>query len=199
DNWETQRRAGLDLVPTGDFSLYDHVLDTAALVGAVPGRFGWQGGPVDLDTYFAMARGREGVPALALTKWFDTNYHYLVPEFGPGQRFALSGSKPFDELAEARAQGIPARPLLLGPISFLLLGRSTTPGFEPLAELLDALLPVYREVISRLAAGGAAWIQLDEPCLGQERSAAELAALGRAYAGLAEVKGGAKLLVQTYF
>ena len=202
ENWRFQQQAGLDLIPSGDFSLYDQVLDTVALVGAVPPRFGWTGGPVDLDTYFAMARGTthgEGVAALVLTKWFDANYHYLVPEFAPGQTFQLASSKPFDELAEAQAIGVRARPVLLGPLSFLLLGRSTQAGFNPLEGLLDALLPVYQEVLRRLSAQGAEWIQLDEPCLTQERSAAELEALRHAYAALSQARGNAKLLVQTYF
>ncbi len=142
-NWTTQRAAGLDLIPVNDFSFYDHVLDTTALVGAVPYRYGWDSDTVDLDTYFAMARGRTGVrPARAqeMTKWFDTNYHYLVPEFVPHQRFRLASDKPFAEFAEARAAGIPAKPTLLGPITFLLLGKGGEDGVEPLS-LLDALLP----------------------------------------------------------
>ncbi|MEA2524306.1 MAG: 5-methyltetrahydropteroyltriglutamate--homocysteine methyltransferase, partial [Thermomicrobiales bacterium] len=200
-NWSAQIAAGLDLVPINDFSLYDHVLDTAALVGAVPYRYGWTDETVDLDTFFAMARGRTGArPARAMdmTKWFDTNYHYLVPEFLPGQRFRLATDKPFAELAEARDAGVPAKPTLLGPITFLLLGKGAEDGVEPLS-LLDALLPVYAEVIQRLAEGGAEWIQLDEPALVLDRTPAELAAVERAYAALAEVKGTAKLLVQTAY
>jgi 5-methyltetrahydropteroyltriglutamate--homocysteine methyltransferase len=200
-NWTAQVAAGLDLVPVNDFSLYDHVLDTAALVGAVPYRYGWTGETVDLDTLFALARGRAGARparALEMTKWFDTNYHYLVPELLPGQRFRLSSDKPFAEFAEARAAGVPAKPTLLGPITFLLLGKGAEDGVAPLS-LLDALLPVYREVVGRLAADGAAWIQLDEPALVLDRTPAELAAVERAYASLAEVKGSAKLLVQTFF
>ncbi|MEA2586071.1 MAG: 5-methyltetrahydropteroyltriglutamate--homocysteine methyltransferase [Thermomicrobiales bacterium] len=200
-NWSAQIAAGLDLVPINDFSLYDHVLDTAALVGAVPYRYGWTDETVDLDTFFAMARGRTGArPARAMdmTKWFDTNYHYLVPEFLPGQRFRLATDKPFAELAEARDAGVPAKPTLLGPITFLLLGKGTEDGVEPLS-LLDALLPVYADVIQRLAEGGAEWIQLDEPALVLNRTPAELAAVERAYAALAEVKGTAKLLVQTAY
>jgi 5-methyltetrahydropteroyltriglutamate--homocysteine methyltransferase len=202
ERWLAQHDAGLDFVPCGDFSLYDHVLDTVALVGAVPPRFAWNGGPVDLDTYFAMARGTshgEGVAALALTKWFDTNYHYLVPEFSAGQTFQLADTKPFDELAEAQDCGVPARPVLLGPLSFLLLGRSTQAGFSPLDGLLDALLPVYAEVVRRLAAQGARWIQIDEPCLVQERSRDDLDALRTAYTTLHAAAGECKLLLQTYF
>jgi 5-methyltetrahydropteroyltriglutamate--homocysteine methyltransferase len=200
-NWEAQISAGLDLVPVNDFSLYDQVLDTIALVGAVPDFYGWAGEQVDLDTYFAMARGRVGArPARALdmTKWFDSNYHYLVPELAPDQQFRLASTKPFDELAEAQASGVPAKPVLLGPLSFLLLAKGTDEGKAPL-DLLDALLPIYAEVIERLAASGAEWIQLDEPTLVQDRTPAELEAFNRAYAALAEAKGNAKLLVQTMY
>jgi 5-methyltetrahydropteroyltriglutamate--homocysteine methyltransferase len=200
-NWTMQRAAGLDLIPVNDFSLYDHVLDAVALTGAVPPRYGWTGPAVDLDTYFAMARGRGGPGAarpLEMTKWFDTNYHYLVPEFWRGQQFRLASEKPVAELAEARADGIPAKPVLLGPVSFLLLGKSTDEGLDPL-DLLDALLPVYEEVIARLAAGGAEWIQLDEPVLCQDRTSRELAALERSYSRLGRAKGNAKLLVQTAY
>lgn len=202
NNWECQRDAGIDLIPSNDFSLYDHVLDTIALVGAVPERYHWDGGIVDLDTYFAMARGaqRKGldVTALEMTKWFDTNYHYLVPEFAPDMHFLLSSNKPFEEFEQAKALRITTKPVLLGPMSFLLLGKSRVEGFEPL-DLLDALLPVYREVIDRLASLGAEWIQLDEPCFVQDRNDRERAALARAYEDLSQHRGSANLLVQTYF
>ncbi len=192
-NWKTQRDAGIDLIPCNDFSLYDQVLDTVALAGAVPDRYHWSEDAVDLDTYFAMARGaqREGldVTALEMTKWFDTNYHYLVPELVPGQTFRLASTKPFDELDHASSLGIHAKPVLIGPVSFLLLSKSRDERFDPLS-LLDALVPVYREVVSRLAEMGAEWIQLDEPCFVQDRSGDERAALTRAYGDLA---------VQTYF
>jgi 5-methyltetrahydropteroyltriglutamate--homocysteine methyltransferase len=199
--WTAQVAAGLDLIPVNDFSLYDQVLDAAALVGAVPARYGWTGERVDLDTYFAMARGRTGrqpARAMEMTKWFDTNYHYIVPELDPRQPFRLASDKPFAELAEARAQGLPAKPMLLGPVTFLLLSKGTGDGGSVLS-LLDALLPVYEETIRWLAAGGAEWIQLDEPALVLDRSPEELAAVARAYAALARAKGAAKLLVQTAF
>jgi len=208
-NWVTQRDAGIDLIPSNDFSLYDQVLDTIALAGAVPPRYGWQGGEVDLDLYFAMARGeqdtRRDTPALEMTKWFDTNYHYLVPELHPGQRFRLSSTKPMDELVEAQALGIATRPVLLGPVSLLLLAKvrddDGSNGFDPLAESLDPLLAVYREIVKSLATRGATWIQLDEPCFVQDRGPREWTALQRAYTALGDpsVKRGAKLLLQTYF
>jgi 5-methyltetrahydropteroyltriglutamate--homocysteine methyltransferase len=201
-NWDAQSAAGLDLIPVNDFSLYDQVLDTCALVGAIPPRFGWVGGTVDLDLLFAMARGGAGdepARAMDLTKWFDTNYHYLVPEFSVDQTFRLSSGKPFAELTEAQAAGIPAKPVLLGPITFLLLGRMTgDDGASPLS-LLDALLPVYAEVIERLASGGAQWIQIDEPILVTDLTPDQLAAVERAYAVLAQAKGSARLLLQTAY
>lgn len=200
-NWATQRAAGLDLIPINDFSLYDHVLDAVALVGAIPPRYGWTGPVVDLETYFAMARGHSGPGAarpLKMTKWFDTNYHYLVPEFWRGQQFRLASEKPFTELAEARTAGVPAKPVLVGPLTLLLLGKSPADDVAPL-DLLDAVLPVYEEAIARLAASGAEWIQLDEPVLCQDRTPQELTALERAYTRLAGAKGSAKLLVQTAY
>src|SRR5438552_2150129 len=201
-HWRLQQDAGIDLVPTNDFSYYDRVLDGCTLVGAVPKRYGWAGGPVDLDTYFAMARGVQtggrDVTAMEMTKWFDTNYHYIVPEFEPGQAFRLSSSKPVDEFLEAKALGIRAKPVLIGPVTFLLLGKTRTARFDRLA-LLDALLPAYAEVLSRLAAAGATWVQLDEPCLALDRTPAEREAFARAYRFLADQAPKVKLLVATYF
>jgi 5-methyltetrahydropteroyltriglutamate--homocysteine methyltransferase len=201
-HWRLQRDAGIDVIPSNDFSYYDRMLDTCALVGAVPKRYGWAGGPVDMDTYFAMARGVQSggrdVTAMEMTKWFDTNYHYLVPEFEPGQTFRLSSSKPVDELQEAKALGIDTKPVLIGPVTFLLLGKARTARFDRLT-LLDALLPVYAEVLTRLAAAGATWVQLDEPCLALDRTPAERAAFVRAYRFLAERAPNVKILVATYF
>ncbi len=201
-HWTLQRDAGLDLVPVNDFSLYDRMLDAGALVGAVPARYGWTGGDVDLDTYFAMARGVQGkgrdVVAMEMTKWFDTNYHYLVPELEANQTFRLASQKPFDELAEAKKLGLAAKPVLIGPVTFLLLGKAHGKAFDRLT-LLERLLPVYGEVIARLAQAGAPWIQLDEPCLALDRAPAELAAYRAAYAHLAKHAGPAKLLLATYF
>jgi 5-methyltetrahydropteroyltriglutamate--homocysteine methyltransferase len=199
-NHALQVAAGLDLVPVNDFSLYDQVLDTIALVGAVPDRYGWAGGSVDLDTYFAMARGSVGerqAVAMEMTKWFDANYHYLVPELAPGMRFRLASTKPISELAEAREEGVPAKPVFLGPLTFLLLGKGMEDG-SPF-DLLDDLLPIYQEVVARLAAVGAEWIQFDEPVLVQDRAPHDLDALSRIYAALAEAKGSAKLLIQTMY
>jgi len=206
-HWTAQRAAGIDLIPVNDFSLYDHVLDAIALIGAVPARYQWQQArqraTVDLGTYFAMARGVQradlDAKAMAMTKWFDTNYHYIVPEWRSGQRFSLASSKPFDELAEAHALGIPAKPVLLGPLTLVLLGMIHDERVDVLGETLPRVVAVYGEVIERLAAAGADWIQLDEPCLVQDRTPEELSALQRVYETLAAHKGNAKLLIQTYF
>src|SRR5207247_2152233 len=142
--------------------------------------------------------GGRDITAMEMTKWFDTNYHYLVPEFEPGQSFRLSSSKPVDEFQEAKALGIRTKPVLIGPVTFLLLGKARTARFDRLT-LLDALLPVYAEVLSRLAAAGATWVQLDEPCLALDRTPAERAAFVRAYRFLAERVPKLKILVATYF
>jgi len=152
DGWSRQHAAGLDTVPCGDFSLYDHVLDTAVLVGAVPPRYralaarAESDGGGELATYFAMARGlqdgRLDVPALEMTKWFDTNYHYLVPELYPGMTFELAGDAPIEAFIAATLRGVVPRPVLLGPLSFLLLGKPAGGGDPTL--LGDRLLPVYQ-------------------------------------------------------
>src|SRR5919109_4083650 len=205
-NWRLMQEAGIDLIPSNDFSLYDHVLDTIALVGAVPERYGHDGGAVDIETYFAMARGRQeegiDVTAMEMTKWFDTNYHYIVPELGPDTRFSLSSSKPFDEHAEAMEElGIDTVPVLIGPVSFLLLSKpadGVAADFDPL-DLIESLVEVYGEVIERLAEQGATWVQLDEPCFVEDRSERELDALRLAYEELAKVRERPRILVKTYF
>ncbi|HXI03257.1 MAG TPA: 5-methyltetrahydropteroyltriglutamate--homocysteine S-methyltransferase [Candidatus Saccharimonadales bacterium] len=199
-----QKGAGIDHVPCNEFSFYDHVLDTAVMAGAIPSRYKWTGGPVDMRTYFAMARGLQDsaagidVPAMEMTKWFDTNYHYIVPELAPDQKFSLSSNKPVEEFAEARGLGVHARPVLVGPVSFLLLGKSTESGASTL-DLLDGLLPVYEEMLRRLAGAGADWIQMDEPFLAMDIDDAARAAFVKSYARLAAVSPGLRLLVATYF
>lgn len=195
--WTLQQECGCDIIPVNDFSFYDHVLDTTAMVGAVPARFGQVGTTVDLATYFAMARGRDGVPAMEMTKWFDTNYHYIVPEFHSGQTFRLASTKIVDEFLEAKQQGVPARPVLLGPVSYLLLGKTESQHDQ--LSLLDALLPVYLEVLSRLVDAGATWVQIDEPALVTDLSAEVAAAFQNAYRYLAEAKLPVKVMLTTYF
>ena len=199
-HWQLQRDAGADVVPCNDFSLYDHVLDTAWLVDAIPARYRPLIEADPLAGYFALARGHQqggfDLPALEMTKWFDTNYHYLVPELDAGQQFRLRDNKPLREFLEAKAAGFAARPVLLGPVSLLKLAK-TTDGSDPLA-LLERLLPVYAEVLASLAAAGADWVQIDEPCLVLDLDAASRAAYQTAYAALAQ---GARpqLLLATYF
>jgi len=193
--WETLRDAGLPDIPSNTFSLYDHVLDTAVMVNAVPKRFA---GLEGLDAYFAMARGAEGVTALELTKWFDTNYHYLVPELEQATDLRLVGDKPVKEYREAKQLGIETRPVVLGPVSFLLLSKAVEPGFASL-DLLDPLLVAYEQLLGELHEAGAQWVQLDEPALAADRTPAELEALRRAYQRLGSLPDRPKLLVSTYF
>jgi len=201
-HWQLQRDIGLDRIPANDFSFYDRMLDTCAMVGAVPPRYGWKSDWVDADTYFAMARGSQGkgrdVTAMEMTKWFDTNYHYIVPELERGQRFRMASAKPANEYREAKAAGIDATTVLIGPLTFLLLAKSKGAAFDRLS-LLDALLPVYGDVLDSLASAGATWVQIDEPCLALDRSDAERAAYVRAYKFLASRAGKLRLLVATYF
>ena len=201
-HWQLQRDIGLDRIPANDFSFYDRMLDTCALVGAVPPRYGFKGEWMDADTYFAMARGSQGksrdVTAMEMTKWFDTNYHYIVPELERGQRFRMASAKPANEYREAKAAGIDATTVLIGPLTFLLLAKTRGTAFDRLS-LLDALLPVYGDVLESLAAAGATWVQIDEPCLALDRTEAERAAYVRAYTQLARRAGKLQLLVATYF
>ena len=205
-HWEEQDGLGLDVVPSNDFSYYDQVLDTCAMVGAVPKRFPWDGGTVDLDTYFAMARGLQekdlagessGVQAMEMTKWFDTNYHYLVPELSRDTDFSLSSTKVVDEYEEALESGVDTRPVLVGPVSFLLLGKTREDDLDAL-DLLDDLLPVYADVLRRLADAGADAVQFDEPTLVEDRTDEERAAYAAAYETLADA-ADIDIHVATYF
>ncbi|MDD5087335.1 MAG: 5-methyltetrahydropteroyltriglutamate--homocysteine S-methyltransferase [bacterium] len=194
-NWMRQKQLGLNHVPCGDFSLYDHVLDTIAMTGAVPPRFGWSGARVDLETYFAMARGRGTAAALEMTKWFDTNYHYIVPEFGRDTSFRLASEKIIEEFKEAKSLGISTRPVLLGPLSFLFLGKCSDDSDR--FALLDSLLKVYEDVLDKLAAAGAEWIQIDEPILVLDLPESVRSLFERAYAKLSAVK--IEILLAAYF
>lgn len=214
ESWLLQKQKGIDIIPSNDFSFYDHVLDTAVMVGAIPAAYGWKGGQVSLDTYFAMARGStgeeahadcghqhhhgHGVPALEMTKWFDTNYHYMVPELGPDQTFALTANKPLDAFIEAKTLGIDTRPVILGPVTFLKLAKGSEEGFAPL-DLLARLLPVYAKVLAELRAAGADWVQIDEPCFGLDLSQEEQAALQHTYRALHELVPDLKIMLATYF
>jgi 5-methyltetrahydropteroyltriglutamate--homocysteine methyltransferase len=182
--------AGIDVLPVGDFALYDHVLDAAELAGITAERHGTG----DLAAHFRACRGAEGVRPLELTKWFDTNYHYLVPELHAAQELRVSAGKWLAHLAEAHELGVAARPVVLGPLSLLLLAKGSR---DPLA-LLPALTEVYAELLRRLAAAGAREVQLDEPCLVLDRSARELDAFATAYGALADA-GGPSICLATYF
>jgi 5-methyltetrahydropteroyltriglutamate--homocysteine methyltransferase len=170
-NWLLEKDFGIDLIPSNDFSFYDHVLDMAFTINAIPERYSdlpRNSEKSKLDLYFAMARGfqKGGVDIIAMemTKWFDTNYHYIVPEFYKNQRFNLSNLKFIDEFLEAKKLGIITKPVLLGPVSFLLLGKEKEPDFDRI-DILKNLLPVYFEMLKILIINGAKWIQFDEPFL----------------------------------
>jgi len=174
------------------------------MVGAVPHRYVWKGPQVDRETYFAMARGTaqkgtaNGVPAMEMTKWFDTNYHYIVPEFTKDQEFSLGSLKPVTKFLEAKSLGIHTRPVLLGPISFLLLGKGKEPGFDPLT-LLERILPIYEGVLRRLAEAGATWIQMDEPMLALDARPEVQRGFRSAYERLASISESLHILLATYF
>jgi 5-methyltetrahydropteroyltriglutamate--homocysteine methyltransferase len=205
-HWNIQAQAGLQWVPVGDFAWYDHILEWSTLLGAVPARFGQaEAAPVSLDTLFRMARGRapSGTPAAAceMTKWFDTNYHYIVPELHPQQTYRIARPYLFEQVAEAQALGFKARPVIPGPLTWLWLGKGDAygegAGDPAKLALLDNLLPVYEEVLTRLAAQGVDWVQVDEPILALELPQAWRAALAGVYGRLAAQ--GVKLLLTTYF
>ncbi|HET9146979.1 MAG TPA: 5-methyltetrahydropteroyltriglutamate--homocysteine S-methyltransferase, partial [Acetobacteraceae bacterium] len=206
-HWAAQRGAGISHIPSHDFSLYDHVLDMAVMLGAIPRGYGWSGeGPVPLATCFALARGaggeagcghahHGGLPALEMTKWFDTNYHYLVPRLAPGQRFVLTGNRPLTAWREAEALGLRTRPVLLGPVSFLMLSK-TDDGADPL-DHLPALVPVYAALLRELAEAGVAWVQMDEPVLALDLPPRARDAFTLAYAALAG--DSPDILLASYF
>jgi 5-methyltetrahydropteroyltriglutamate--homocysteine methyltransferase len=195
-HWRLQASSGLDFIPVGDFSYYDQVLDTSVMLGVIPERFG---SPTGLDTYFRMARGQasDGTPyrACEMTKWFDTNYHYLVPEVTTDQKFALSSSKLFDETRELQALGYQPKPVLLGPLTWLWLAK-TTSDFNKL-DLVDRLLPVYGEILRRLAGQGVQWVQIDEPILVLDLPTAWKNAFEAVYNRLQSAP--VKMLLTTYF
>ena len=196
DTWSQLVAAGLDSVPVNTFSYYDQVLDTTALLGALPARV--QGISDDLDRYFAAARGTGDIAPLEMTKWFDTNYHYIVPEIGPKTSFSLHPEKVLAELKEARDQGVPARPVIVGPLTFLLLSKAVDGGGAPI-ERLDEVVPLYAELLGLLADNGAEWVQLDEPVLVTDISADATALAEKVYNELGSVKKRPAIHVATYF
>lgn len=200
EHWERQKDADIDLIPSNDFSFYDQVLDMSLTVGAIPARYT----SLKQDKtklYFAMARGEQSngkdVIAMEMTKWFDTNYHYIVPEFTKDQSFSLADTKPIDEYKEARTLGIQTKPVLLGPVSYLLLGKEKEAGFHRL-ELLERLLPVYADLLKSLEDAGAEWVQIDEPFLVFDLNEQTHEAYKKAFVFLAG-QTRLKLLLATYF
>jgi len=201
-NWKTQKDKGIAHIPSNDFALYDQVLDHIQLFGAIPARYEALKSGDPLTLYFAMARGyqADGIDAVAMemTKWFDTNYHYIVPEFEPNQAFSLFTNKPVDEFTEAKAQGVLTKPVIIGPVTFLALGKMRKGDGNTLS-LLPNLLPAYAKLFAALEKAGAEWIQIDEPFLALDLSADMKKAYQSAYAELAKSKGKLKFLINTYF
>ncbi|OCX53598.1 5-methyltetrahydropteroyltriglutamate--homocysteine S-methyltransferase [Mucilaginibacter sp. PPCGB 2223] len=206
-NWKTQQDAGIDLIPCNDFSFYDQVLDTSLMLGAVPKRYSpvlsRDNGKHEIDLYFAMARGyqRDGldITAMEMTKWFDTNYHYIVPEFTADQQFKIFSEKVFEEFNFGRqVLGVVPKPVLLGPVSYLLLGKEKEAGFDKI-DLIKRLVPVYVDILKRLKVQGAVWVQLDEPFLALDLSPKEKEAYKQAYAEIRKQCPQLNILLATYF
>ncbi|SIO17277.1 methionine synthase (B12-independent) [Sulfurivirga caldicuralii] len=196
-HWQLQQDAGVALIPVGDFAYYDHMLNMSTLLGHIPARHRNEGGSYDLDCYFRMARGRAptGTPAPAceMTKWFDTNYHYIVPELEADTTFAITDESLFNQVADAQQAGFHVKPVLVGPVTYLYLSK----GEGDRLAWLDRLLPVYQQILQRLKTMGVEWVQIDEPALVMELDADWQAAYARAYEALSGQ--GVKLLLTTYF
>jgi 5-methyltetrahydropteroyltriglutamate--homocysteine methyltransferase len=203
-HWALQREAGLDFVTVGDFAFYDQMANHIQLLGCEPARFGFSGEEPELARYFTLARGvarqdqqdEKGHPALEMTKWFDTNYHYLAPEFAADTMFSLKSERLFSEIAEAKRLGHAVKAVLVGPLTFLWLGKEKTAGCSRLG-LLEKLLPVYRQMLTRLHAEGVEWVQIDEPILGLDLPSPWQQAFEPAYHHLSAT--GARVLLATYF
>ena len=200
-NWKSQAEAGIQQLPVGDFSLYDHVLDWALRVGAVPAAYQTPQLVSELDRYFAMARGTQkgaDLPALEMTKWFNTNYHYIVPEWSADQAFELNADALLGEIAAALQVADDVRPVVLGPVSLLLLGKLKGSSASPLV-LLDKLLPVYEQLLGKLNEAGVTWVQWDEPILALDLSDEAQAALRHSLEALSPARGQVKLVLTSYF
>lgn len=205
ENWKLQHQCGVDLIPCNDFSFYDHVLDMSMMLGNIPSRYRdifQLSGFTETDVYFAMARGYQqnglDIPAMEMTKWFDTNYHYIVPEFSQNQAFQLFSHKAIDEFIEAKKLGFTTKPVLIGPISYLLLGKEKGSSFNRL-DLLENLLPVYKTILSLMKEVGVQWIQFDEPYLITDLSESEQRAYREAYNYLHDAVPEIKIMLCTYF
>ena len=200
ENWIVQKSNGIDFIPSNDFSFYDNMLDTAVLLNAVPERYK----ALDLsalDTYFAMARGYQGkngdVKALAMKKWFNTNYHYMVPEIDDNTEIKLTGKKPFDEFLEAQKNGIKTKPVIIGAFTFLKLARFT--GNKTATDFVDSVSAAYCEYLEIFNALGAEWAEFDEPFLVTDLSAEDISLFVSLYKKILSTKGNVKILLQTYF
>ena len=202
-NWQLQAEKGIDLIPSNDFSLYDQVLDLTLTLGVIPERYhGFSKTNNTLDLYFAMARGAQkagqDVVAMEMTKWFDTNYHYIVPEFTKNQKFELLSTKIITEFIEAKKLGIITKPVLIGPVSYLLLGKEKEKGFHRI-DLIERVLPVYFEIFRQLEIEGATYIQLDEPFLALNLTDKERAATTRVYNEISKNFPSLKIILTNYF
>ncbi|MCG6505117.1 5-methyltetrahydropteroyltriglutamate--homocysteine S-methyltransferase [Kingella sp. SNUBH-2017] len=196
-NWATQKAAGADLVPVGDFSFYDHVLDTLCTLGAIPKRFGFDAVKLSLPEYFQLARGNATQFAMEMTKWFDTNYHYIVPEWHADTEFSVNAANLIAQIQEAKAQGYDIKPTLVGPLTLLWLGKKKEEFGCRVKTLLPKLLPAYAQLLRELAAVGADWVQIDEPILAADAPQAYLDAFAGVYQELANT--GVRIIIGTYF
>ncbi|WP_371751083.1 5-methyltetrahydropteroyltriglutamate--homocysteine S-methyltransferase [Snodgrassella alvi] len=195
-NWATQIAAGADLLPVGDFSYYDHVLDTLCALGAIPARFGFDADKLTLSQYFELARGNASQVAMEMTKWFDTNYHYIVPEWHQNTSFKANAASLIAQIEEAKATGHDIKPTLVGPLTLLWLGKEKDAGHNRL-ELLPRLLPEYQKLLRELANAGVDWIQIDEPILAVDIAREWLDAFAPTYQELAIT--GTRIIIGTYF
>lgn len=196
-HWKKQKQAGLDIIPSNDFSFYDHILDMSMVLGNIPQRYRTQNMSENMDIYFAMARGNKEAHAMEMTKWFDTNYHYIVPEVDSTTEFHLADYKPVHDYLEAKELGIETRPVIIGPVTYLLLSKSSDKNFEPLS-LLPKILPVYKNLLKQLEDAGVTQIQIDEPALVLDLNAKQQAAFCDAY-DFFKKSSSANLILTTYF
>ena len=195
-NWQNQAASHVDFVAVGDFTFYDHILDLQVATGAIPARFGFDSQNLTLDQYFQLARGNKEQFAIEMTKWFDTNYHYLVPEFHANTEFKPNPTHYVNQIREAKALGLTVKPVIVGPLTFLWLGKEKGAAFNRF-DLLAKLVPVYQAILAAIAAEGVEWIQIDEPALALDLPAEWVAAYEGVYAQLSQVN--AKILLATYF
>ena len=197
-NWATQKAAGADLVPVGDFSFYDHVLDLLCTLGGIPSRFGFDAANLTLEQYFQLARGNATQMAMEMTKWFDTNYHFIVPEWSADTSFKVNAKNLIAQIKEAKAQGHDIKPTLVGPITLTYLGKKKEDfGCRIEKILLPKLLPAYAQLLRELAAEGVDWIQIDEPILATDVAQVWLDAFAPVYKELANT--GVRIILGTYF